>query len=231
MGKDRYPKNVLEQVLRWGAQTIGFAMVVKEYDDNELIVVPSCDDAKIRSDKIEAESQALWDATANELGEAASADAVIVHYSARILALAADHISETTLRVDASTLASLKSIVDEAVQKSSTPLDTKPEKILGLLGQNLIRYLAGHDDQYPDTLGQMEEIRKDQRFAIDYAWVSQHIKYLGAGKACKTNRPNMIIAYDLSMLAERNGTFVLFNDAHVEHISNQRAIKMGLKPF
>jgi hypothetical protein len=231
MNEERYPKNVLDQILHWGTQTVGIAKNVKDYDETGLTITPSGDEVRFLADKLQATSQAVWDATVHECGKATSFHELLNHYSVRILALAADHISETTLRVAPDALASLKSTVDEAIQKCATPVDNKSEGILCLLGKNLVGYLENHDDQYPNALGQMEEIRRDRCFTVDYAWVSQHIKYTGAGKSCKTNPPDMIIAYDLMMLTERNGTYVLYNDAHVEYISNQRAIALGLKPF
>jgi len=89
-----------------------------------------------------------------------------------------------------------------------------------------VPYLGNHDDRYPaslDLLGQ-----EHLGFHLDVTWASEHVEYLAAGKPCKSNPPDMIIAFDKTRLAENNDTYVLFNDAHVEHVSSDKAIELGL---
>ncbi len=219
-----------DQLIRWGFQTLAWSKHVNDYANNGPPSIPDPDTTRILEKKGLAASQALWDVTVEEFRQTAKRDEAILRYAARIITLAADQISSTEYQENSDKLKSLKATIEEARKECTSPFDNAPVEVLTMLGQNLVRYLASHNDQYPDELSQLDELPGDHRFTIDYTWVSSHIKYLGAGKQCRVNPPDMIIAYDMVMLANHRKTHVLFNDSHVEHLSYAKAKQLGLMP-
>ena len=94
------------------------------------------------------------------------------------------------------------------------------------LGKMLVPYLSNHNDRYPESIDLLGE--EYHGYHLDIAWAKEHVQYLGGGKPCKSNRPDMIIAFDKTRLTQNQDTYVLFNDAHVEKISRDKAIELGL---
>lgn len=94
------------------------------------------------------------------------------------------------------------------------------------LGKMLVPYLDNHGDRYPESIDLLDQ--EYHGFRLDIDWTKKHVKYLGGGKPCKSNPPDMIIAFDETRLAENLDTYVLFNDAHVERVSRDKAIELGL---
>lgn len=229
MNANRCQKKWMEQVVSWGAQTLAWAMSVREYSEGTL-KIKSPDTGRALHRKYHTISQTIWDVTTSGCRQDDISDEAIAKYTASVFAWVEDQIGEVSCFQSASkAFASLKPTIYEAIQKlSSTPYDNEPEEMLRMLAKNLICYLANHNDRYPEDLAQLDKLPKDQRYTIDYDWLCQRIAYLGAGKHCKSNPPDMVIAYDRSMLAGNKGTCVLFNDAHVEHVSYTKAKELGL---
>lgn len=117
-------------------------------------------------------------------------------------------------------------VISETFNMTFSPYDNEIHKVLCELGKILVLYLDDHGDQYPEDFSSL--VRICQGYDIDVALAKQHIEYLGKGKACKSNPLDMVIAFDKTMLIENQETYVLFNDAHVEHVSDQRAKALNL---
>lgn len=227
MNADLEQLRAKDQYIRWGTQTVGIAIMVKVCDKDPLAL--HRDAARGMGRKAHSISLALWDNAANTAKQPGNFNSVIGTFTASIFTWAEDHIGEmSSFQRDFQTLVSLKTIVKEAIQKCSVSHDNTSEETLRSLGQILNGYLESHDSRYPDNLFKLDEWPRDPRFQVDFTWVSQHITYLGSRVSRKSDPSDMIIAYDHSMLTQQRDTYVLFNDGHVEYISQQRAAELGL---
>jgi hypothetical protein len=108
------------------------------------------------------------------------------------------------------------------------PYESESEKNLSELGKMLVFYLADHEDHYPADLGQYQEECKQRTHGLNFEWMHQHVQYLGGGRFCKSMPPDMPIAYDKTMLIEKQGTYVLFNAAYVRRVPQDKCVKLGL---
>ena len=106
------------------------------------------------------------------------------------------------------------------------PKNNETHKNLCDLGKMLVPYLRNHDDRYPESIDLLDQ--EYHGCHLDVVWTRKHVKYLGAGKRCKSNPPDMIIAFDETRLAENQDSYALFNDAHVEPVSRDKAVELGL---
>lgn len=106
--------------------------------------------------------------------------------------------------------------------------ESESEKNLSELGKMLVLYLADHEDRYPDGLRQYEKECGQRTHRLDFDWVHQHIRYFGKGRSCKSMQPEMPIAYDKTMLTEKQETYVLFNAACVRRIPQDKCLELGL---
>jgi len=92
------------------------------------------------------------------------------------------------------------------------------------LGKALLIYANDHEDKYPDSLHTFTEYLK---FLEDPNWAMTNVEYLARGKTIAV-WPDIVIAYDKKLLAERKGTNVLFNDSHVEFVKPERLKELGI---
>ena len=91
------------------------------------------------------------------------------------------------------------------------------------LGKALLIYANDHDDKYPDSLHHLSEYLNVE----ELKWVLANIKYLTYGKTIAV-RPDTVIAYDKTLLAERKGTNVLYNDFHVDFVKPERLKELDI---
>ncbi|HPC96767.1 MAG TPA: four helix bundle protein [Sedimentisphaerales bacterium] len=129
------------------------------------------------------------------------------------------------------TLRELAGKIEAALETNPTPCQpcqNESQKNLSELGKMLIEYVSAHQDCYPDSLEQYEKECGQATRRLDFEWVHQHAGYLGKGKSCKSMPPDMPIAYDKTVLAEKQETYVLFNAAYVRYASRDRCIELGL---
>ncbi|MHC4625225.1 MAG: M56 family metallopeptidase, partial [Planctomycetota bacterium] len=102
-------------------------------------------------------------------------------------------------------------------------------KKLQELGKAVLVY-ANDDEQnsFPDTLDQL--LRGDYIGQKDLKWSSENVEYLAKGRTA-AGPPDMVLAYDKSLLLRGVGTNVLFNDSHVEFVKPERLEKLGISAF
>jgi prepilin-type processing-associated H-X9-DG protein len=101
------------------------------------------------------------------------------------------------------------------------------------LGAIMVRYIADHDGKLPGDkpnlapyIGSEENVEQLARFVID------NVEGIGdgEGKAVGPNPEKFPIAYDRSILQQRQGTNVLFADGHVEFLALAKLKGLGIKP-
>lgn len=109
---------------------------------------------------------------------------------------------------------------------ASAPKD-ESEAHLQTLGKVLVTYLASHEDHYPDSLAELDKQCGQQPYHLDFKWIDQHVQYLGKGRS-KSLPPDTPMAYDKTMLAQKQETYVLFNAAYVRHASRDMCVRLGL---
>lgn len=128
----------------------------------------------------------------------------------------------------------LRELVEEVAtalktsQVPSRPCESESERQLKTLGKMLVLYLNDHGGRYPDDLMQFEKEYGQRNQGLDFEWVHQHVTFLGDGRACKSMPPDTLIAYDKTMLAESQETYVLFNAAYVRGVSKDWCSVLGL---
>jgi type II secretory pathway component GspD/PulD (secretin) len=98
------------------------------------------------------------------------------------------------------------------------------ERLFELCRTALLVYANDHDDKYPDSLGDLRNEYIDNK---DLEWLEANVEYLGKGKTTADPR-DIPIAYDKTLLAEGNGTNVLFNDSHVSFEMPERLKELGI---
>jgi hypothetical protein len=91
------------------------------------------------------------------------------------------------------------------------------------LGKALLIYANDHEDKYPDSLHTFTKYLKLE----DFNWAMTNVEYLARGKTIAV-RPDIVIAYDKKLLAERKGTNVLFNDSHIEFVKPEKLKELGI---
>ncbi|MBN2138568.1 MAG: hypothetical protein JW720_12245 [Sedimentisphaerales bacterium] len=91
------------------------------------------------------------------------------------------------------------------------------------LGIAMHLYANDHLDKFPDSPGQMRDYLADKA-TID--WMLTDVAYLAAGKTAADAKPDIVAAYDKTLLARDIGTNVLFLDAHVEFLENSKFRKV-----
>ncbi|MBN1362248.1 MAG: M48 family metalloprotease [Sedimentisphaerales bacterium] len=94
---------------------------------------------------------------------------------------------------------------------------------LAELGKALMIWANDHDDTFPDSL-------EDLRSEVDQdtlQWLREHVQYVGKGMKA-TDYPGEVLAYDKTMMADGNGTNVLYLDAHVAFEDSQRLEQIGM---
>jgi hypothetical protein len=84
----------MEQMVTWGAQTVGNAMIVKSLNIGRPIKINCTEDAEAQSNKISSISQELWDASVNECKPPAKIDEVYGKFAVKIFDWAKKHIDE-----------------------------------------------------------------------------------------------------------------------------------------
>ena len=92
---DKCFRNVMEQMVTWGAQTVGNAMTVKSINNiGRPIEINNNEDAKAQSDKVFAISQELWDVSVNECKQPTDVEKVCGKFLVKIFDWANKHICD-----------------------------------------------------------------------------------------------------------------------------------------
>jgi len=100
---------------------------------------------------------------------------------------------------------------------------TESTRKLSNLGKALLIYAKEHDDKYPVSLHHLPVYLNVK----DYRWVLSNVEYLAHGKTL-ADRPDTVIAYDKTLLKERKGTNVLYNDCHVGFEKVEKLKQLGI---
>ncbi|MHC4619502.1 MAG: M56 family metallopeptidase [Planctomycetota bacterium] len=102
-------------------------------------------------------------------------------------------------------------------------------KKLQELGKAVLIYANDDEGNYfPENLQKLRD--GDYIDATALKWFSENVEYLAKGRTA-AGPPDMILAYDKSLLLRGGGTNVLFNDSHVEFIKPERLGKLGISAF
>jgi beta-lactamase regulating signal transducer with metallopeptidase domain/DNA-binding beta-propeller fold protein YncE len=89
------------------------------------------------------------------------------------------------------------------------------------LGMALLLYANDNNDDFPDTLKQIQSNR------IDVKWITDNVTYLGKGQ--KINyAPDTILAYDKTLLKEKDYTTVLLISSEIKVIAKQNLASQGI---
>ena len=99
-------------------------------------------------------------------------------------------------------------------------------KKLQRLGKALFVYADDHQGKFSNAL---QQLLTSGLSAEDLEWLLENVVYLGKGKTT-ADRPNTVLAYDKILLAEGEGTNVLFMDSYVGFERLKRLKKLGIKP-
>ncbi len=85
----------------------------------------------------------------------------------------------------------------------------------------LLLYANDNNDDFPDTLKQLQSSR------IDVKWIVDNVTYLGKGQ--KINyAPDTILAYDKTLLKEKDYTTVLLISSEVKVIAKKNLASQGI---
>jgi hypothetical protein len=93
------------------------------------------------------------------------------------------------------------------------------------LGKALAVYANDNEAKYPDALQELYE--QDYVDRKDLEWFLENVEYVGKGKTA-ADPPNMVIAYDKTLLEKGKGTNVLFNDTYVGFENPEQLKKRGI---
>ncbi|HUU20799.1 MAG TPA: M56 family metallopeptidase [Sedimentisphaerales bacterium] len=106
--------------------------------------------------------------------------------------------------------------------KDALQVEDSAQRLLNL-GKALFIYANDHEDKYPLSLRRLQDYLNLEEFN----WALANVEYLAHGKTISV-RPDVVIAYDKTLLAERKGTNVLFNDSHVDFVKPERLKELGI---
>ncbi len=112
-------------------------------------------------------------------------------------------------------------------RRPPNPADVAPVSAAKLkaLGMALLMYANDYEDKFPDTLQEVRAFVGDE----DVAWLTQNVAYLGKGKTT-SDHPDVVVAYDKTLLAKGDGTLVLFLASHIEYMALRELEALGIKP-
>jgi len=100
-------------------------------------------------------------------------------------------------------------------------------KKLSYLGKALL--VCANDaegDKFPDALRELVE--GDYWSTKHFEWALENVAYLGKGK--RAGQPDMVLAYDRTILQRGEGTNVLFSDTHVQFVQPDKLEELGIRP-
>lgn len=94
------------------------------------------------------------------------------------------------------------------------------------LGLAAVMYADEHEGKLPETLDVLKPYLAAEQVRF---WVQNNVVYLGKGRSRKEKTLSKIpVAYDKSMFESKQGTNVLFADAHVEFLETERLKELGI---
>jgi type II secretory pathway component GspD/PulD (secretin)/beta-lactamase regulating signal transducer with metallopeptidase domain len=96
-------------------------------------------------------------------------------------------------------------------------------EMLMYFGRAMLVYANDYDGKYPDSPEQLREYLKTDQLK----WATGNVEYLAKGKTT-SDRPDIVIAYDKTLLSEGKGTNVLFNDSHVSFEKPERLKELDI---
>jgi len=106
----------------------------------------------------------------------------------------------------------LKSEWNAFLRTSYIEVRSESAEKLKKLGLAVAMYADDHNSKLPDTLQKLKPYVVNEQ---DFQWLLDNVVYLGKGRTDSTIRPNTMLAYDKTLLAEGEGTNVLFGDLRV----------------
>jgi hypothetical protein len=112
---------------------------------------------------------------------------------------------------------------DAGVDAESQQLAESVDSLMRL-GRSLLVYANDHEDELPQTLGELKEYADSERH---YQWIIENAEYLGAGMTTADSHL-LMLAYDRALLDKGKGTYALFLDCHAEFIEPERLSQYGL---
>jgi len=92
------------------------------------------------------------------------------------------------------------------------------------LGRALIMFANDNEGRYPGNLKGLKGYVDEEGLR----WLLENVEYSAAGKTT-AGAPGLVLAYDRRLLAEGEGTNVLFNDGHVEFAEGGRLEELGIE--
>lgn len=105
-------------------------------------------------------------------------------------------------------------IPDPITRKPAQEVNAESEGHLCKLGQAMGMYANDYENRFPDTMDSL------QSYGIDLAWCKNHVAYLGKGKSINDD-PELVIAYDKSMLKDKEYTVALMISSYVEVMTRE----------
>jgi len=96
---------------------------------------------------------------------------------------------------------------------------------LKALGKAVLMFSNDYEEKYPDALQGVREFVEDDVLT----WCEENVTYLGKGMTT-ADPPNIVVAYDKTLLEKGDGTLVLYNDSNVAFESSRQLEKLGIKP-
>jgi prepilin-type processing-associated H-X9-DG protein len=103
-------------------------------------------------------------------------------------------------------------------EQSDEKLEISTEKIKQL-GLAIVIYTNIYDNKLPDSVEMLKPYFENKQ---NLQWILENVEYLGKGKIYQPNQPQILVAYDKTLLHETNSTNVLFMDSHVEHFQREK---------
>jgi len=97
--------------------------------------------------------------------------------------------------------------------------------VLEALTNSLRQFCERHGGRFPASLADLQSSHGPDAFR----WISTHMAYVGQGKATDDDPPS-VIAYDRSLLAQGQGTYVLYSDGQFEFESPVELAELGILP-
>ncbi len=96
---------------------------------------------------------------------------------------------------------------------------------LAWLGEALMLYARDHQNKLPEALDEVEKYLT----GVDVSWLKDNVEYL-KGRTI-TDRPDVVVAYDKTLLAKGAGTNVLYLDFYVAFESPGALRSLGIGPY
>ncbi len=120
-------------------------------------------------------------------------------------------------------------VVDETAAEAQIRQDSV--EMLMRLGAIMVRYIADHDGRVPGDKPNMAPYIGNKKNVEQLArFVTENVEGIGDGEKVGPNPEKFPIAYDKSILQQRQGTNVLFADGHVEFLALTKLKGFGIKP-